>query len=864
MSFLTWLNAANMREPPYRQMANDQIAARPPPAIRGQHPADRTLAPDPLIPSSSHLNQSPQTVSPTTSSSSSPSSSAPVAATLMTRTSMVVQGDKDNAEDLSQSAESASSAIRCEIQNESPVSLSSYVADAAPSLSPLQIKKAVTLLSDALRSAPSFEIDDDLHFRSYALYNAWGLKVMVDLVVVIHLALALVEEPNGSLNLKIPEAAALAIEAFCLIVYGLRTLHTYYLTPKDVFWRDAKVHLFIFCMATTWIDMIVFASLNFHAPRWSRALRPIFMCTLSNFRQIRRSFRAIRRTVVSVASVFFLLLLTIAFFALVMLKLFTTKGILDQKGDPYMSNYLDIYYDLYVLMTTSNFPDIMMPAMDRNEAYVVVFVIFVVIATYVFVSVFLAVVYENYKNHLESEVVTQFSLELTNMTKCFNLIAEKRRCMSKAQWVQLVAKSQSVTSEKAELLWGVIAGSSDTIDKSTFLKTVDLLDLVVKPASPGLNWFDRVIPSMYHSRASEAIKRAVNHNLFGVFFDVVIVVNAIMLGINVNHAEAMFLVLFNLEMLLKLYTFGFKRFFSKRWNIFDILVIMAASILRIYEIYDTHERNIVDIVLTLRLLRLVKVIRRFQRFKVIVNTLAQILPALGTYAVMLFVIYYMYAIAGMTLFGNLIYEGHGNNKTGSLFDQNSEFFKDIHKKNPKLAGTDFALAGYYQNNFNDIVAAFIVLFELMVVNQWNVLADGYVVLTSKAARVYFASFHAVVVLVMVNIFIAFVLETFLLQLQLVLMPDEDAFAKHVRRYLSKHRDRTGRLYKVEVKPGNTSAVYRRLFKETRLRLALESESPSDRNISELQDHIHMVASSVPDEADGHFIDLNGGYSESSV
>ena len=51
------------------------------------------------------------------------------------------------------------------------------------------------------------------------------------------------------------------------------------------------------------------------------------------------------------------------------------------------------------------------------------------------------------------------------------------------------------------------------------------------------------------------------------FFDVVIFVNAIFIALLMEMAEAVFLVLFNAELLLKLYTYGFREFFMKFWNV---------------------------------------------------------------------------------------------------------------------------------------------------------------------------------------------------------------------------------------------------------------------------------------------------------
>ena len=53
---------------------------------------------------------------------------------------------------------------------------------------------------------------------------------------------------------------------------------------------------------------------------------------------------------------------------------------------------------------------------------------------------------------------------------------------------------------------------------------------------------------------------------FVYFFDLVIFANAIFIALESDDAEVTFLALFNLEIFLKLYTYGFKKFFSRYWN----------------------------------------------------------------------------------------------------------------------------------------------------------------------------------------------------------------------------------------------------------------------------------------------------------
>ena len=68
-----------------------------------------------------------------------------------------------------------------------------------------------------------------------------------------------------------------------------------------------------------------------------------------------------------------------------------------------------------------------------------------------------------------------------------------------------------------------------------------------------------------------------------------------------------------------------------------------------------------------------------------------------------------------------------------------------------------------QNSFNTFFTGYVVLFELLNVNDWHVLAGGFVAVTSPLAWVYFISYNVLAVLVLLNVVVAFILETFLLQ-----------------------------------------------------------------------------------------------------
>lgn len=63
----------------------------------------------------------------------------------------------------------------------------------------------------------------------------------------------------------------------------------------------------------------------------------------------------------------------------------------------------------------------------------------------------------------------------------------------------------------------------------------------------------------------------------------------------------------------------------------------------------------------------------------------------------------------MEIFGGAVkYYGYTNLTQEQLFCGNA-----------KLQGTEFYIKRYCNNNFNDILHSFVILFELMVVNQWH-------------------------------------------------------------------------------------------------------------------------------------------------
>ncbi|XP_028266363.1 two pore segment channel 3 [Parambassis ranga] len=608
--------------------------------------------------------------------------------------------------------------------------------------------------------------------RLYLLYNYWVFKLLLYFFISVNLSLAIFEEPAVFL---LPVWATMLVELLCLLVFTLRLVHYAKVIPRDKFWKDPKNICIIAILMLTLIDMVSYGALkaaNLYSVRWSRVLRPLLLVNVTEGRQLRRAFRSIRNALPQIFYVFLLFMFSVLVFSLMGLKLLGKRGLTTTEGAPYFTNYLEIVFELYVLVTTANSPDVMMPAYNASFIFAAFFILYILINTYIFMSVFLAVVYNNYKKYLKEEVRQLVRAKRHKMARAFAVLQEQREeggqpVVTQASWNQLVRQVQpDISNAHRELLWGVCDDKNQGyIGKVAFVQLADLLNIEVITLKSRPHPLQRLCPAFYQSAPSRLLCRVVQHRGFVIVYDLIILANAVFIGLDeenpmIANSEWVFLALYLLEILLKLYVFEPRAFFSKHsfWNWFDTIVVISALIATVVNSAmkstgNYTSRQILDIVFILRVLRLIRVVDSIKRFRAIINTLIRIGPAILTFGQLIIVVYYIFAMVGMELFKHKV----------TFYEDDSSNPAKAYCGNPLLRGTAFAQLNYCKNNFNNVVSSFILLVELTVVNQWHVLSSGFATVTHASARIFFILFHIVVVIIIINIFVAFVLEAFFVE-----------------------------------------------------------------------------------------------------
>ncbi len=148
----------------------------------------------------------------------------------------------------------------------------------------------------------------------------------------------------------------------------------------------------------------------------------------------------------------------------------------------------------------------------------------------------------------------------------------------------------------------------------------------------------------------------VRSNYFQNFITFIIILSGIMVGLETypsisasyleifDFLDLLFILIFTTEIFLKIFSHGkkFWKFFYDPWNLFDFFIV-AIALLPIHAEFITVLR-------LLRILRILRLVRFLPKLQMIVGALLKSIPSMGYIGLLLFLMFYMYAVAGVFLF----------------------------------------------------------------------------------------------------------------------------------------------------------------------------------------------------------------------
>ncbi|XP_026064284.1 voltage-dependent P/Q-type calcium channel subunit alpha-1A-like isoform X17 [Carassius auratus] len=210
------------------------------------------------------------------------------------------------------------------------------------------------------------------------------------------------------------------------------------------------------------------------------------------------------------------------------------------------------------------------------------------------------------------------------------------------------------------------------------------------------------------------------------------------------NLNIVFTSLFSMECLLKIIAFGVLNYFKDAWNIFDCVTVLG-SITDIL-VTELGMNNFINLsfLRLFRAARLIKLLRQGETIRILLWTFVQSFKALPYVCLLIAMLFFIYAIIGMQLFGNIAIEEDGE----SAINQH--------------------------NNFRTFFQALMLLFRSATGEAWHDImlsclgkkvcdplsSNPEPECGSEFAYLYFVSFIFLCSFLMLNLFVAVIMDNF--------------------------------------------------------------------------------------------------------
>ncbi|KAM9791176.1 voltage-dependent R-type calcium channel subunit alpha-1E isoform 4-T4 [Syngnathus typhle] len=119
-----------------------------------------------------------------------------------------------------------------------------------------------------------------------------------------------------------------------------------------------------------------------------------------------------------------------------------------------------------------------------------------------------------------------------------------------------------------------------------------------------------------------------------------------------KHFNTAFTVLFSLECILKIMAFGLVNYFRDTWNIFDFITVLGSITEIVVDLQSMNSINMSFLKL-FRTARLIKLLRQGYTIRILLWTFVQSFKALPYVCLLIAMLFFIYAIIGMQVFGNI-------------------------------------------------------------------------------------------------------------------------------------------------------------------------------------------------------------------
>ncbi|XP_053781364.1 two pore channel protein 2 isoform X2 [Desmodus rotundus] len=643
--------------------------------------------------------------------------------------------------------------------------------------------QAVVFIEDAIQYRSINHRMDAGSMWLYRWYYSYMSQWFLSFIIFLILSLAFIETPSSltstsdvryrSKPWNPPCGLTESIEGLCLLVFAADLSVKSYLVGWAQFRKSLWLLAYLVVLVASLLDWMVSLGLICQEPlRLRRLLRPFFL--LQNSSMMKKTLKCIRWSLPEMASVVLLLTLHLCVFAMFGMLLFT--GDKDDGQDrerlTYFRNLPEALTSLLVLLTTANNPDVMVPAYSKNRAYSIFFIVFTLIGSLFLMNLLTAIIYNQFRGYLlKSFQASLFRKRLGTRAAYEVLSSAAEGAGVKAQdLLQVLQKVQVDSTRKQAIMERVRSHGSGLLSADEFQKLFNEFDRRVTKEHPPR--------PEYQSPFLQSAQFLFGHRYFDCLGNFIVLMNLVSVCVFlVRDSDVLprdrddfilgifncvFVLYYLAEMLLKVFALGLLGYLSYPSNAFDglltvILLVLEISTLAVYGFphrgWKPEMKGLLSLWDMVRLanmlivFRFLRIIPSMKLMAVVASTILDLIRNMRAFGGILVVVYYVFAIIGLNLFRGVIVAPPGNGSLGPY--------------NGSAPCGSYEQLEYWANNFDDFAAALVTLWDVMVVNNWQVFLDAYQRLSGPWSKVYFVLWWLMSSVIWVNLFLALILENFL-------------------------------------------------------------------------------------------------------
>ncbi|XP_041692656.1 two pore calcium channel protein 2-like [Coregonus clupeaformis] len=664
----------------------------------------------------------------------------------------------------------------------------------------LYIQQAVVLIEDAVHYRSINHRMDPRSIQLYRWYYSrlcqWGLNVVIFVILV----LAFIERPS-SLSVtsdlrskhtlwEPPCGLTEGIEIICLLIFTFDLIVKSYLIGHEEFLKCKWLVAYMVVISVSVIDWTLSLSMACDdTMRIRKLIRPFYL--LQNSSLMKKTLKCIKRTIPEITSVILLVVLHLCVFTMFGMLLFE-RGENPEKNmewEFYFKNFSQSLTSLLVLLTTANNPDVMTPAYTLNRGFSVFFILFSGFGTYFLMNLLTAIIYNQFRGYLVMSIQTSILRRHLGIRAAFELLHcqsqeptfsedETVECVMVQTVLKVMRRVQMKGYYRDAIMKKASQSSSGYIPREAFQRLFDELDKDRMKYHPPLpeysSKFLRKVQFVFSQHYVTVVGNAVAlANVVCICMILVIDCEKTLSERDNYYLETIncfFILYYLLEMVLKMVAFGWTGYVSYGSNIFDgsltaLLLGLQISIFATYSLPFSYWNpahggltslwEMVRLVNMLSIFRFLRIIPNIKLMALVASTMVDLVKNLRAFAGILVVVYYVFAVLGVWLFRGAIIAPATNLST----TVDPRIMKMT--VNKTLQCGSYEQLGYWSNNFDDFASALVLLYNIMMMNNWNVFLDAYARYTTEWSKLYFIAWWLTSSVMWVNLFIALILENFI-------------------------------------------------------------------------------------------------------